>query len=314
MDNFLYIPFINPVKLVERTPAVLAKYFSRHFEDFLFKERLYEWQQPEDFKQVWQTTDIINLQFESTFDPIIVELVNKYGQPVITLPALIGLPNKFLPNTFSYQVELSLASLQTGCYWIRVTAGTGNGKKVLMSGAQYVSEEQIANSICLEYWNSRFHEDVVFETGIKFQVRMPGHFGFLLPGSKTEQFKDELYNPAILSSRSFRQWPLYFGDEFGLPDDIVDLLNRIWTCNNVLVDGKPFGSVDGRFEFVPVDRYPKRGVKLNVEEGINRRSKIFAVETDTTKKLMATVIVDAKVFGDISNQGSSNAVPITNIE
>jgi hypothetical protein len=55
-------------------------------------------------------------------------------------------------------------------------------------------------------------------------------------------------------------------------------------------------------------------VKLVVEEGINRYSKIVALNVDTTKKIMANIIVDAKVFGDVSNQGSSNAVPVKNIE
>ena len=45
-----------------------------HFEKYPFEERLYYWQQRENYRQVWQTTDIIRLQFESNFDPIIVSV------------------------------------------------------------------------------------------------------------------------------------------------------------------------------------------------------------------------------------------------
>jgi hypothetical protein len=119
----------------------------------------------------------------------------------------------------------------------------------------------------------------------------------------------------LLNSRTLRQWPVTFGDERGLPDDIIDLLNRIWSCDNVLIDNKSFGIADdSKFEFVGEEGYPMRGVKLTVEEGINRNSKLFTINSDPNKKIITTIIVDAKVFGDTSNQGNNNVVPVINIE
>lgn len=315
-DNFLYIPFVNPVKFFDVAEEVLPKYFTKHFDEWKFRERLYFWQQREDYVQIWQTTDIIKLQFESTFNPIIVKLLDKNGIAIKTLPALIGLPNKFFPDTFSFEVSMSLGDLETGCYRLQIAAGNpGPTQKILLSDCQYISSTQIKNSLCLEYWNSRFHEDVVFETGIKFQYRVHGNFGFLEPGRKDEQYRDQRYNPAILSSRTFRQFPVHFGDQFGLPDDIIDLLNRIWSCDNVLIDNKSFGiSEGGKFEFIAVEKYPKRGVKLIVEEGINRNSRVFKVISDPNKKLMFAIMVDKKLFGDVGNQNSDDTVPILTVE
>ena len=315
-DNFLYVPFINPVKFYEGGATYADKYQTNHFDDYKFADRLLPWQSPEGYEQIWQDTDIINLQFESTFDPIIVELIDEDNVAVITLPALIGLPNKFLANTYAFEVAMSLAGVATGCYQLRITAGSaGPQQKTYLSVCQYISSEVIENSICLEYWNSRFHQDIVFETGIKFQFRVFGHLGFLDPGRKDELYRDERYNPALLNSRTLRQWPVTFGNERGIPDDIIDLLNRIWSCDNVLIDNKAFGLSDNsKFEFVGEEGYPMRGVRLTVEEGINRNSRAFAIDTDTTKKLTSTIMVDAKVFGDIANQGSSNTVPVFNIE
>ena len=315
MDNFLYIPFINPVKFFDPAQTNLDAYRTKHFDDYDFKDRLYPWQSNEDYDRIWQTSDIIKLQFESTFDPIIVKLLDENQNAVITLPALIGLPNKFLANCHSFEVEMSLAGLPTGCYRVQILAGTGDESKTLLSGCQYISDTLVENTMLLEYFNSRFHEDVIFETGIKFQARVHGNIGLLDPGQKNEQYKDERYNPALLSSKTIRQWPVFFGDEFGLPDDMIDLLNRIWSCDNVSIDGTAFGLADGsKFEFTEIEGYPKRGVKLVVEEGINRHSRIFAINTDTTKKLLTTIIVEAKVFGDMSNLGSANTVPVINIE
>jgi len=315
-DNYLYIPFLNPVKFYKTDRANLDKYFTRQFDDYPFAERLYQWQDPIDYVQPWQTTDIIKLQFTSTFDPIIVELVDSNNVAVITLPALIGLPNKYYPGTYSFEVSMSLAAVTTGCYRIKITAGTGDDQTTYISGWMYVSEEPFENpTIMLEYYHSRFHADVLFETGIQFQWRVYGHIGFLKPGRITEAYKDQKANPAILSSRSFRAFPVYFGDEFGLPDDEIDRLNAIWSCDNVSIDNKSFAAAEAEFEFTEVDgRYAKRGVKLLVEEGINRHSSLFAVTTDTTKKLTYGIAVEAKVWGDTSNQGSANTVPILTVE
>lgn len=318
-DNFLYIPFLNPVKFFEVGKTNLDQYFTKHFDDYEFASRLYDWQVPEDYVQLWQTTDIINLQFESTFDPIVVDLLDSSGNSVTTLPALIGLPNKFYPNVFAFEIALSLADVDTGCYRLQLTAGSGDGQKVYLSNRMYISAAKFAKStLLIEYYHSRAHDDVMFESGIKFQYRVPGYIGYLKPGRVLEAYKDQKQNPSVLSSRNTRGWPVYFGDQYGLPDDAIDLLNRIWGCDSVSIDGKSFAAIESELEFFEVDgeniEYPKRGVKLQIEEGINRNSSIFAVETDTSKKLAYGIVVEAKVWGDTSNQGSANTVPIITVE
>ncbi len=315
-DNAIYIPFINPVKVYDPARAVTDTFLTPHFDDFEFEERLLPWQTAKNFYQVWQTTDIIKMQFESTFDPIIVELVDEHDAAIITLPALIGLPNKYVANTWSYEVSMSLATVTTGCWKLKVTAGSaGPSQKIFYSKWMFVSEETIPNTLLIEYWNTRFHEDVIFETGIKFQIRYYGFIGHLKPGRNMEVYKDQKLNPAVLSNRTFRQFELSFGDEFGLPDDEIDRLNRIWSCNNVLVDNKSLAAIEGNlFDIEAVEHYARRGVKMIVDEGINRGSKIFSVNIDPTKKLQYAINVEAKVWGDTSNQGSANTVPIITVE
>ena len=316
-ENKLYIPFLNPVKFYKVDRANISTFFTKHFDDFTFEERnaQLQWNDQVSFKQIWQTTDIIKLQFESEFDPLIVELVDVHGVSVITLPALIGLQNQYFPTTFSFEVSMSLAGLDTGCYYLKVTGGTGDEQEVYESRYMYISSEQIENSLLVEYWHNRFHQDVIFETGIKFQYRVPGHFGRLTPGRLVEKYKDQRQSPALLSSQAYRKFDLVFGDEFGLPDDEIDLLNRICGCHNINIDNKLW-AVDEKdeFEFIDIDNHPKRGVKLIVAEGINRYSSVFTQTTDAGKKLTYAIMVEGKVWGDLSNQGSSNTVPIFTIE
>lgn len=316
MDNLIYIPELNPVLFFDKDRANIPTYHTKHFDKWMFGERIYEWQEKVSFKQVWQTTDIIKLQFESNFDPIIVKLMDVYGSPVITLPSLIGLPHRDLVGFFAFEVSMSLGDLPTGCYYLQLELGTGEEQKILISGCQFISAEALKETVLLEYRNSRFHKDVMFESGIEFQYRVPAAFTYLTKARADEQYRDEKYTNTILSSRSAKQFTILFGDAYGLPDDELNKLDEIWSCDHVKVDGKLFGIADGsRPEYPALDdsaEYPKRGMKLLIEDGINRNSRVFALTTDTTKKLFTSVIVDAQVFGDTSNQGSANTVPVFN--
>lgn len=314
-ENFLYIPYINPVRFYETTRATTNKFQTPHFEDFMFEERLYQWDEPETWKQPWQTDDTIYLQFESTFDPITVELINlKTNAIPISLVAIMGLPNRFIPGTFSFSVSMSLAGLTTGCYRLKVTAGSGPGQKIYESPIQYISSTPLKYSFLMQYWSNRdFFEDVIFKGGLKFEYRIQGAIGRLKPGRFSERYKDQRYNPYVLSAKPFRQFRIFFGDRWGLPDDVVDLLNIIWGCSNVSIDNKLFCCVDDEFEFVDIDNKPKRGCSITCEEGLNRRSKIFSSTVDTNKKLFYAIASDIKFFGDTSNQGSSNSVPVVTV-
>jgi len=317
-DNFIYIPELNPVNFFEVGRAVHPKYFTKHFEQFPFPERGYPWQEPAEYCQVWQTSDIIRFQFISNFDPIIVQLVDEYGNVVIDLPTLIGLPNKFMPGYFAFEAEMALSGLPTGCYKLKLTLGpSGDSQKVLESSCQYIYDGVIENTLLVQYYSSKpYFKDIMFISGIKFEMRVHGwinHDGLENP-RKDEFYRNEPYTSVLLNSKSTKEYPAYFGDEFGLPPDITNLLNHIFGCDNVIIDNKPFGlSPSGKFEYIEVEQYRKRGLKLILEEGINRNSRIFAVTTDTTKKIMAAAFVSLDVFGDLSNQGSSNAVPVDNV-
>lgn len=330
MANFIYIPFVNPVKFFAAS-ALPGNFHTKHFDDFVFPERLYNWQAQEDYTQVWQKTDTIYLQFESNFDPISITLNDLYGLEVFAATAILKLPNRNIPGMFAYEVSIPLADVQKGCYRLNITAGSGASEQKYFSHLMHITD-RVDNSLLIQYWHTRYHEDVIFETGIKFQVRIHGNIGLMQPGRKEERGRDERYNPITLSAKTFRKFPVMFGDIYGLPDDMIDLLNRIWSCNHVSIDGKLFSVSDGNdFEFIESATYPKRGVKLLVEEGINRLSKLLIQSstgedpgnpgggnsggtTINNKKLNYAVFVDPAVFGDTANTGNLSTIPVIDLE
>lgn len=312
----LYIPFLNPVKFFRGTPYQITKYFTKHFDDYEYSKRGYSWNYTADEDHpIWQTSDIIFLQIETTSDPVYVSLLDDKNElvPGFELPAQLKIPNIYLDDTFAYEIRMALAGLPNGCYRLMLEVGSGSDKQTFYSPCQYVYDGQIPDTIYVEYNHSESKADVLFETGIVFGRRFYGVFGKLDPGRSDERYRDQTHNPEVLSSVPFRQWPVHFGGDWGLTDDDIDLLNRIMGCDTVKFDNVLFGISDNaKFEFTdPDDQYRKRGLKIVVEEGVNRNSKYFNLSNnDTTKKLMWAVAVEPSLMGDFSNQGSSNEIKI----
>ena len=316
MANEIYIPLINPLRFYDPAFSQPAAYQSKQFDDYAAADRLVPWQEMLLRPQVWQNTDRIRLQFISSFDPVVVELLTTDNRVIVSLPTLIGLPNKFMAGFYSFEADLSLATVPDGCYRLRLKLGSGPNMKTLESPLFRVSVDTIPDTLLLEYWNDTTHADVMFETGIKFQYRIPGWLHTYEPSNRVEAYRDERNNPVTLSARSSRQFTVQFGTETGVNDDEVDLLRLIWSCRNVLIDGKPFGVVDGgKMEFITIDtKLANRGVSIKVEEGVNRFSSIYSIERDTTKRLLTAAMVDPAAIGDTANSGNSNLIPITIIE
>jgi hypothetical protein len=58
------------------------------------------------------------------------------------------------------------------------------------------------------------------------------------------------------------------------------------------------------------DDYPLRAITINLQEGLNRASKIVNPDINTNIKLVVIGVGDTLLFGDLSANSSSNLVPI----
>jgi hypothetical protein len=309
MANVLYIPNLLPVKFYEISPVQFAQYLSRHFDDYPFTEQIYPWQEPTNYAQKWQNSDPIKLQFQSTFDPLQIDIINKYGNSVATFSGILKVPNKYVPGTFVYEFSISLASIDPGCYHLKLT--NGNDAELHMVSEPLFVHPKHEGTVLMEYRNTRFAGDVVFETGIRFSFRVEGAFGFLAPGANIEAYENQKADPQILSARPFRVWPLTIGGSRGVPDWVIEKFHLIFCCNDVWVDGKSYArSGESEITYNEIENYPMRGATLELREGINRGSKIVSPTVDTNKKIVIVGNIETLLFGDTSLGGSSNVIQI----
>jgi hypothetical protein len=313
MANIINIPFLNPVRFVDLDPVELPQFQTKHFDDYWFKEQLQDYETVIDFKQKFQTSDTIYLQFEANFASIQLQVIDCEQNVLLSQAATQVRANKYLPGYYVYEITLSLAAFDPGTIWLKLSLGLGS--KFCISEPIQIAESW-PNTILFQYNHSKYHGDVIFETGIVFGFRCEGVIRRLDPASERTFYRDQKLNPTTLKVRPFRAFELGIGHLTGIPDWMIDKMDWIWSCDNVLSDGKSFAVLeDSKFEDQEIHKqYPLRHWTLKIQEGINRASKIVGVDVNPNKKLFVVYQIDGTVFGDLSAQAGSNLVPITSSE
>ncbi|RUP39767.1 MAG: hypothetical protein EKK63_09010 [Acinetobacter sp.] len=322
-DNIITTPLINPLPYYAEDRAAEAPYLTKHIDQFGHFDRRRPWLQNGCFRWLWMTSDIIRQQFIADFSPIVVELCDRYNQPIISLPAQAGIQNKFIPGTYFFKSEISLAEVPTGIYRCRRVLGSGDTQVTEYGPWMYISEEPLLETILVEYSSSKdFDKDCIFKNFSGFQLRVPGFIDYdkQTRNKKKESYRNQTYTSTTLSSRSVPKVPVSFGltptskIQFGLPTEVTDLIELIFELDTVSLDGKPFVLPDDQsFEFTETAGFRLRGMTGVMETGLNRYSRVRTIAGDPNKRLLSSITVDAQVFEDVSNAGSSNAVPVDRV-
>lgn len=313
MANVLALPYLNGINFYEVSPVQYAKYLSRFMDDYQYNETIPAWMEPMLYEQKYQKSDNPPIQVEANFEPLQVDIINKYGNVISSVGASLQLPNQYIPGTFAYQFQMAFGSLPEGDYILRMT--TGNLNELHLVSNPICLREKHEGTVLLEYTNSRFHLDVVFETKIVFQFRVEGSFDFIKTGGNVTAYEDQKSNPYVLSARPFEVYPLVVGGTFGVPDWVAKKLNYIWSCNKVLVDGREFArSGTAQLEFNEIEGYPLRGITIELREGNNRGSKIFSPTVDPNKRLFVAYQLDTTSFGGIGASPGFNQIQIIDTE
>jgi hypothetical protein len=313
MANRADIPFLNPVRFVELDPVELPQYNTKHFDDYWFKEQLQPYETDVEFKQKYQINDTIYLQFEANFASIQMQVIDCEQTVLLTQAATQVRANKYLPGYYVYEITLSLAAFSAGTIWLKLNLGLGS--KFMISEPIELAEKW-PGTILYQYNNSKYHGDVIFETGIVFGFRCEAVIEEYEPGSERTSYRDQKLNPSTLKVRPFDSFTVVAGHRSGIPGWVVKRMNWIWSCDNVLLDGKSFTVLDdGKIEDKVIHKqYPLKSWALKIQEGINRASKIVGVDVDSNKKLLVTAVMDGTIFGDLSEQAGSNLTPINSVE
>lgn len=313
MSNQLEIPILNSFKYVPVNPAAHPEYNTKFNDDYIFEDTIYDWQEFTHRFQPVRTGDKFPHQFTSNFAPILLQLVDCNGNVFISQNAMQVRANKYNPGFYLYETTIDTTGLPDGLYRALITPG-GSVPDQQKSEWLYIAANQ-PHTIAAQYFNNRYHGDVVFETGIVFLLRLPGFFEYKAPGSIDVLYADQVLDQVQLSSRLFNNKTLYIGDGSGVPPWMIEKMNFAFSCSNVTFDGKLLAKADSaKWTEFAQDGSAVKGYAIDVRDGINRSSRIINPSIDPTKKITLLYFTDNSVFGSMAPTGGTIVTPITATE
>ncbi|HTE08110.1 MAG TPA: hypothetical protein VK628_05070 [Flavitalea sp.] len=297
----IVIPKLNPVDFYLSDYAPPPQYGTPFMDDVPFVQQVRSYQLKKNYCQKWTVHDVINLQFEANAAPIQIDIRDCSGTSVNAVNAVQRRKNKYIDNYSVYEATLPLTGIAPGNYYLTLKV-----QNTELFSEPFQVFATLPNSVLIEYNNSRYKGDVVFETGIRFSFRVEALITEFSPGNERVAYRDQRLNPTILSSRPFRSWNLVVGFNYGVPDWVGEMINHIFSCDNVAIDGVTYSVLeDSKIEVTERDpQYPMKTFSVQILEGYNRSSKTFGIEMDANNRILTGSPISRDIFGDLVGGGS----------
>jgi hypothetical protein len=312
-DNILDIAVIAPMKFVKAGYSNPLPYNTRYMTDHLYKDTIGPEYEQKDYYQPWQHNDIVPFQVLSNYAPHQVELWDCQGNQIDTFVMTYKASSIEGTGQKVYEATVALDDYPEGIYQFKILSGN----PVL---GTYTSEwlELRAlheNTILFEYKHDENDHDVVFETGIQFALRVHGELREFQPGADRTIFIDQPRNIVQLAGKSFSNEKLIIGDSYGVPNYMIEKINGIFLCSQVLIDGKQYvGNEGARYEATREELFPMTGWAFDVRPAKNSTKKRFVEDGEADTPTTVTYNIESKGFGPSSSPASSNIIKIQELE
>jgi hypothetical protein len=313
-DNIVDIAVVAPIKFVKQGYTNPLPYNTKYMEDWLYEDTIPSQFENKSYLQPWQKNDIVYFQVLSNYAPHQLELYDCEGNQVVGGVFQLTYKPSSIEGTGQkvYEAAVALDDFNEGVYQFKILSGS----PVLET---YVSEwfslkELHEETVLLEYTHDENDHDVIFETGIVFGFRVHGALWEYQPGADRTIFIDQPRNAVQLAGKSFSTEKLFIGDQYGVPNYMIEKINNIFLCSQVLIDGKQWvGNEGARFEAKREELYPMAGWAFELRPAKSNTKKRFIADGNQGSPTTVTYNIEQKGFGPMTSPASSNIIQIEEI-
>src|SRR5581483_3823050 len=269
MANDSFISHLCPVKFVPLNLSQDPHYHFVHMDQDWFINQVKFWIHKSNYFQPWQINDTIPLQvITGGIGPVQVDIYNCNAQSVYTTTMNAVTTDALQGTNVLYELSLNITGigLPEGVYYIVITVGT----------KQYISEGQWIKAdwpmtLLINYSNSVNKQSMIFSSGYSPSIRVPGWIDQYNPEAKFSTFEDQPADIELLNRIPFRTHKLNIAFAGGVPDWLVDKVNRIMLLNTTTIDGVAYTrDSDAKWEVKNTDSWPKRYWSLSIRPAQNR--------------------------------------------
>ena len=260
-------PFLNPVRFHD---LVSGKFAIDMIPDFFVRR---------GYCQKFTTSDVLYLQFHFTqkLSDFKFYVMTNAGEIIDTIHTT-QITNITFSSLYSYEMKYTFT--QTGTFILRADIKYGTQNAVAYSEPIKVAQS-FKNTISVFFNHDENDFDVLFLSqncvGFTFRVEgglLPTNF---TPSGKYEIYKDLDYKSKQLNAYVFNIERYTFGPSTGIPNYIVDKLNRMLSLATFRINDVDYVRADGaKWERSGVDSYPLAGWTID----LIRRDNAFSDSID----------------------------------
>jgi hypothetical protein len=301
--SYTNIPKVWPFRMIinSPTPNVTTDFYGAWAAEQIksFETKAY-------YQQKWQKADTTLLQVESTVLPDDMKIYNFSGQVVKT----IGWSVAFLNTAYSiYELMFDIHDLPDGIYFIyQKSTFVGSTKEAISE--PIFNKTKWPNTSLFTYKNSFNDFDVAWTTGIQMKFRCEAGVMDFDPQRGATDYVNQRSSRTLLSGAPSDKFTLYIGDQRGVAPYVQGILNRIFVCDYVLIDGIQYTAAADKWTVNRQKIFPLVGASIDIAPSISTDSLAMTdiVTLDGRGTHVTTFNIETKFFGEGAQ------VPIIEIE
>ncbi len=297
------IPSANPLRFVLQHEVTNTPYWYEHFDDNFSYELIPDFQTKKCYFQKYNISDSPKIQIQSFYSGITAAVFDlNTDQAVKALTVNLEVTTLKNQNFSVYSVVINFSTLPTGDYYVKIAYTDDMTNQVVYLSEPISLKDVHENTILYEYTNSRNEQDIIFKTNPQFigLLRVEAAIKDFKPKSEDIIYIDQKWNSTTQRSIPYQEFTLWLGSAEGLPDWMVDKVNRVMSFNQVKYDGKYFNKIKGaEFESVRTDDYPFSAQKIQIMPVENKFVDQYEIEINTSDMV---VYHDKISYDNVSGQ------------
>lgn len=269
------IPRLNPIRFV-----------SAYRQNLLFTKSIASFEEPVSFLQIFNRYDTLAFQIavkrglNVDFAACIMDVDGNEKLPIQSTGLSISGGDM---DYFEFKTILS--SLPEGQYFVQVEIEfNGSTKSILLISEPFQVKNLHTDSVLLEYTHDQNDFDILFipegKSPRAYSLRIQGGFasdGFL-PFAKDTVYKNQEFDTVLLNSTPYSTHKLTLGHAAGIPNWLIDKVNRILSCTCVKIDGVQWVKNEGaKLEATREKNYPMAGWSIELIKANHDYSEAFGL-------------------------------------
>jgi hypothetical protein len=273
-------PYLNPIRFHDAVNGQFAIDMKPSFE------------YRRGYVQKFTLADFVYLQFHfpvllTSFVIYLYEYVN--GTDVLTdTIATQQITDINFPGLYSYEMP-TYNFPDEGIFYLKAEIQIGTQASIMYSEPIKVADS-FPKTIVLFYNHNINDFDTLFTTGNchGMMIRIEGGMksGGFQPGGIFDMYHDLDYVSEQLNATPFNVEKFTFGPGYGMPNYMIDKLNRLLSLSEFRIDGTQYVRADGaKFERAGVDEYPLAGWSIDLVRKENQFSEDINMYGDPVRPL-----------------------------